>query len=264
MIEDRSASGAVNSLESLEANIAKLAAEQSRKISLFSLWQDLFTPIEDLTDAFIDQRIAAHTDSNGLIDTIKSRRDRLSLSTGITDQIVGICQQILSFGAAGLALTIGFIDKIKQFSVPVQKWLAVVGIFYFELVILSLIVLILYMLQARFRYPFIYFRKIGNAWPFFYYSSITPVPRSPLQTRKQRFDSAVAYSNDFARFTDRLFTEDIKAKLRVELQQYFLLMSYQAYVHQFSLRLASVFTYGFVAAVATLLIMAGCLLGGAL
>jgi hypothetical protein len=134
MVEDHSASlsEAAGSLESLEANIAKLAAEQSHKIGLFSRWQELFKSIEDTVDQFIKGSIAAfnNEDCDALIELIKSRRERLSLSSGISDQIVGICQQILSFGAAGLALTIGFIDKIKQFSVPVQKVLVIVGIFY--------------------------------------------------------------------------------------------------------------------------------------
>jgi len=267
MVEDQSkpVKEASDSFQSFVADIERLAIEQSRKITFFSDWPELFKPIEDITNKFVTKRIAEYNgDCDGLISEIKSRRERLSLSTGITDQIVGICQQILSFGAAGLALTIGFIDKIKQFSVPVQKALAIVGIFYFELVLLSLLVLIWYMLQARFRYPSIYFKKIGNAWPFFYYASITAVARGPIQTTSQRFEAAVAYAGDLARFTEKLFMEDVKLELRAELQQYFLLISYQGYVHQFSLRLASIFTYGFVAALVTLLLMFGGLAGGIL
>jgi hypothetical protein len=74
----------------------------------------------------------------------------------------------------------------------------------------------------------------------------------------------VAYANDLAKFTDKLLAEDIKSQLRTELQQYFTLVSYQAYVHRFSLRLASIFTYGFASAVATLLVMVCGLLGGVL
>jgi hypothetical protein len=245
-----------NSFQFLVTKMERLATEQSKRLALFSDWATLFKPIEDITDEFVNKRIAEYSGNCGaLIEVIKSRRDRLSLTTGITDQIVGICQQILSFGAAGLALTIGFIDKLKQFSVLVQKVLTIVGIFYFELVLLSLLVLIWYMLQARFRFPSLYFEKIGNAWPFFYYATITPVPRGPIQISSQRFSASVAYANDFARFTDKLFAEDEKLQLRAELQQYFLLISYQAYINQFSLRLASIFTYGFVAALATLVVM---------
>jgi hypothetical protein len=161
-------------------------------------------------------------DADALSNVIKARRERLSLSSGITDQIVGICQQILAFGAAGIALTVGFIDKIKQLSVAVQKLLAIIGIFYSELVVLSLLVLLWYMLQARFRYPSLYFENIGNAWPFFYYATIAPVARAPIQTAGQRFAASVTYAKDFASFSEKVLKEAPKERLRAELQQYFL------------------------------------------
>ncbi len=253
------------SLEETLKRIEDLALEQGRQIKWFSDWTVLFSPIEDVTDAFVNKRV---DEFNGkpdeIINIIKGRRERLSLSSGITNQIVSICQQILAFGAAGVALTVGFIDKIKQFSILVQKSLAVVGILYTELVFLSLLVLIWYMLQARFRYPSLYFEKIGNAWPFFYYATITPVTRAPIQTAGQRFAAAVSYAVDFAGFTEKVLKEEPKQRVRAELQQYFLLMSYQAYVHQFSLRLASMFTYGFVGAVGTAVILFAALFGGLL
>lgn len=252
-----------DTLESVLASIQRL--EQATDIGWCSDWVKSFKPIETITDEFVNKRIAAFAGKEeDLINGIKARRERLSLSSGITNQIISICQQILGFGAAGIALTVGFIDKIKQFSIPVQKSLAIVGIFYSELIVLSLLVLIWYMLQARFRYPSLYFDKIGNAWPFFYYASITPVTRSPIQTSKQRFVASASYAIDFANFTERVLNEKPKERLRAELQQYFLLMSYQAYVHQFSLRLASVFTYGFLGAVGTALLMFGLLFGGRL
>lgn len=246
--------------------IEALATQQGSRVSWFSNWSATFTAVEDLADQFVSMRVNQVTPEKAKewIDIIRARREKLSLSSGITSQIVGICQQILSFGAAGVALTVGFMDKIKQFSVGVQKIIAIVGIFYFELILLSLLVLIWYMLQARFRYPYLYFDKIGNAWPFFYYASITPVCRSPIQLSTQRFEAATAYASDLVRFTDRTFAEDPVNRLHVELQQYFLLMSYQAYVHQFSLRLASIFMYGFVGALATAGLLFIGLMGGAL
>jgi hypothetical protein len=252
-------------LEATLGRIERLRLEQSRQIGWFSDWTVLFRPIEAVTDEFVNKSIEKFSGKyEDLINIIKGRRERLSLSSGITNQIIGICQQILAFGAAGVALTVGFIDKIKQFSVLVQKSLAIVGIFYSELVFMSLLVLIWYMLQARFRYPSLYFENIGNAWPFFYYATITPVTRAPIQTARQRFAASATYAIDFANFTEEVLNEDPKGRLRAELQQYFLLMSYQAYVHQFSLRLASIFTYGLIGAVSTALILFAALFGGLL
>jgi hypothetical protein len=204
--------------------IQELAQELSPQVGLLSDWSKKFPRIEEVVDEFIESSIQGiPNDATDLLNVIKDRRARLSLSSGITSQIVGICQQILAFGAAGLALTVGFIDKVRQFSIPVQKLLAIIGIFYAELVLISLLVLIWYMLQARFRYPYLYFDQIGNAWPFFYYALITPVSRWPIQFAKQRFNAATSYAKDFVKFTAKTLQETPKERLRDELQQYFLL-----------------------------------------
>src|SRR5689334_20455 len=197
--------------------------------------------------------------------SIKDRRDKLALRTGITDQIISICQQILAFGAAGLALTIGFIDKVRLFSPGVQKALTVGGIFYTELVLISLLVLILYMLQARFRYPFLQFTKIGNTWSSFYYASISSrVPRSPIQTAHQIILADTLYALDLAKFAMKCVTETPEEKLRNDIRQYFLLISYQGYVNQFSLRLANLFFYGFFGAIVGAIVLSLLFLSGTL
>ena len=213
--------------------------------------------IEAKISPFLNEVVDAvpSSDLDDLIKLVRDRRAGLPLSTGITDQIVGISQQLLAFGAAGFALAIGFLDKIRSFSIPVQKYFAVFGIFYLELIIVSLTLLIVYMLQARFRYPFLYFREIGNAWPFFYYSSISPVPRCELQSRRARLRASEMYAKDLMVFANKCVTETKPAQLRNELQQYFLLMSFQGYVNQFSLRLASLFTCGFTGAAATAIVL---------
>ncbi len=229
-------------------------------------WSALFSPIEDAVDQYLTAVITSTPDADveKIIRCIKDRREKVSLSTGITDQILGICQQILVFGAAGLALTIGFLDKVRSFSLVVQKIMAIGGIFYLELVGLSLLVLVWYMLQAHFRYPFLYFRKIGNAWPWFYYASISEVSRRPVQLAKARFGASSSYAKDFAAFAYKALTEKPRERLRAELQQYFLLMAYSGYLHQFSLRLTDLFFYGFAGAVLSAMIFLAAVLKGAL
>jgi hypothetical protein len=244
------------------ASIEALCTEASSKLSIWCRpdWRAVLSGIDEKTDSCVDSLIAATigtdekaseaaTKSSALIGVIKARRDKLALSSGSTDQIVGISQQILAFGAAGLALSVGFSDKIHTFSVPIQKLIVLAGILYVELVVLSLVVLVWYLLQTHFRYPFLYFRKIGNAWPFFYYASIShEVNRSPVQSRKERLRAGALYAEDFLKFSERCLNESPKQQLRAELQQYFLLMSYQGYVQQFALRFANLFIYGLVGA----------------
>jgi hypothetical protein len=223
-------------------------------------WQELYGEIETAADAYIstlvtefevDKAIGSSGDTKASIAVrdIRERRDKLALSSGTTDQIIGICQQILTFGAAGFALCIGFGDKFRGLSVILQKFLVLTGIYYFELVALSMVVLIYYFLQAHFRYPFLYFSKIGNAWPYFYYASVSrDVCRFPIQTPKVRARDGVRYALDFTTFAEHLLHEKPETRLKAELQQYFLLIAYQGYVQQFDLRLSNLFVYGFVGA----------------
>jgi hypothetical protein len=224
-------------------------------------WETISEAIEQKASECVDSLVATSVGpddgaekslpkAGALTEVIKGRREKLALTSSTTSQIVGICQQILAFGAAGLALSVGFSDKIHSFSVSAQKLIVLTGIFYVELVSLSLVVLVWYLLQAHFRYPFLYFKKIGNAWPYFYYSSISRnVNRAPIQGARARAEAGTLYAEDFVKFSKACLTETPKQRLRAELQQYFLLISYQGYVQQFALRLANVFFYGFVGAV---------------
>ncbi len=204
-------------------------------------------------------------DIDALFTLISHRRDRLPLDTGITDQILSISQQILSFGAAGLGLAVAFVDKEKLAELPysIQQLLGAGGIFYLELMILSILVLVIYMFQARFRYPFLYSTKLGNTWPYFYYEAIShETPRWFINLKAKRKHARLLYARDFIAFTRRLRAETPRQRLRNELQQYFILMAFMGYAHQFSLQLANAFIYGFVASVTALFVMLGCILMG--
>jgi hypothetical protein len=222
-------------------------------------WRTLFPIIDAGVDACLSELLTSldETQLAALGDRFKERRGRLPLSTGITDQIIGICQQILAFGAGGVALAVPFLDKVASLPIGLQKALAVAGLFYGQLTVLSLIVLILYILQARFRYPYLYFSKIGNTWPYFYYASIsTDTPRSALSLPSLHRKGGLLYAEDMLRFAERSLTEQPQGRARVELQQYFLLVAYQGYVNQFSLRLANWFLYGLVGILASTIVLA--------
>jgi len=213
----------------------------------------LFAEIETAADQFLSSvASAASGKETDIVDRIRKRRSSLSLSSDITSEVVGVCKQVLAFGAAGLGLSLGFADKILVLNPAVQKAIAIAGIVYLELVLVSLLVLLWYLLQARFRYPFLSFERIGNTWPWFYYASISPeVPREPIQFAPRRLRSAALYAKDIVRFASKVVAETEADELRLEMQQYFLLLSYQGYVHQFSLRLTNLFFYGFTGALLT-------------
>jgi hypothetical protein len=235
---------------------ALLKVEQASSSILKEIWmfsrvptEEINSKVETVAEDFIQEITGQLTDDDApkVLERVRRRRADLVTGSDITSEIVGTCQQILAFGGAGLALSIGFADKLSSLTPAWQKLLVIAGIAYFELVVWSLIVLLLHIIQARFRYPFLYFTKIGNAWPWFYYASVSPdISRAPLQFAPSRVLAAARYAQDLIRFTDKTCAETLRDELRNEIKQYFLLLSYQGYVNQFSLHLTNLFAYGFL------------------
>jgi hypothetical protein len=61
---------------------------------------------------------------------IRARRDNLPLSSEITNQVISVCGTLLGFGAAGVGLSVGFADKIRQLPPIGQKIIVAAGIVY--------------------------------------------------------------------------------------------------------------------------------------
>jgi hypothetical protein len=249
----------------LDSVLASIESEYKTKTANLSAlrpndYTTLFREIEKVTIEFLQhvtKNPASGKKPSEIVERIRNRRSALSLSSDITTEVVGVCKQILAFGAAGLGLSLGFADKIRLLPPGLQKALVIGGIVYFELVLVSLLVLCWYLLHAHFRYPFLHFQQIGNTWPWFYYASVSPdIPRGPVQFPRQVFRGGRLYAEDLVRFADRVVKETDDEELRVELQQYFLLLAFQGYVNQFSLRMTNLFFYGITGAVATLITLA--------
>lgn len=185
-------------------------------------WTTQIAELERQADEYVSQVVhefvasVESKDVDDLITRIRERRKNLSLSSSSQEQILGISKQILAFGGAGLAASIAVVSsKAMVGGTTIQTILALVGIFYLDLVIVSLIVLTMYLLQSRYRYPFLYFSKIGNTWPGFYYASISnEVPRNALATQTQQFRGARLYAEDFAYFAYHNLSETLEERLR--------------------------------------------------
>ena len=247
-------------LDEVIAEIEEQAEQASSELSWFSLQavRRAVAPMESTVDALLTRLVNGVPESglDALITKIKERRRNLPLTSEIYTEVVGVSKQILTFGAAGFAFSLGFADKVSLLPANVQRWIVILGIFYLELLATSIFVLLLYILQARYRYPFLEFAKIGNTWPFFYYSSISDeTPRWPIDTAGMRMRAATLYAKDLTKFADRVISEQPREQLRVELQQYFLLIAFMGYVHQFSIRLTNTFLYGLTGSMTSLLVL---------
>lgn len=154
------------------------------KLTTGKSWSDSLNSIEDLAaDVLARVRTAEERELNRIVEVVGKRRDALSQASE-PSEAVGICKQILAFGGAGIGLTVAFSDKLKTADEKTVKIVLILGTFYFELILASLLV---YLLQTRFLYPFVYLKKIGNTRPWFYTAAVGDVARWPIQSARSRF-----------------------------------------------------------------------------
>jgi hypothetical protein len=186
---------------------------------------------------------------------LENRRDRLDLSSGITDEVVGISKRILGFGAAGTGLALAFYDKISQISFFQKQLIGALSISLLELVFISLLVLIMHLYYQRYRYPFLLSKEIGNFWQYYYYTSLSDDTISYIGGLSNTRKEILHYMKNYLSFFEKLKDESEKEKLRGEIQQYFLFIYYQAYSNQFSINIANTFLYGLFASVSSFLFM---------
>jgi hypothetical protein len=204
---------------------------------------------------------------DNLLVTIRARRGLLSVGAAYGNEVVATSKQILAFGGAGIGLAAAFLQKLAEVPPPILKGVAFVALFYGNLILLSLYIIFSFAWQARFRYPFLYFRSIGNTSPFFYYQAISPdTPRSMFQSAAEKLFAADLYAKDLIRFV-RYHVKDLvppatattspsavdaaaaqRRVVRDEIQQYFLILSYQGYVNQYEVQMNNHFLYGIIGA----------------
>jgi hypothetical protein len=231
--------------------------------------------IEETADSAIEAllRPLSKEELDDLLTTIRARRGLLSVGAAYGNEVVATAKQILAFGGAGIGLAAAFLQRLTEVPPFILKGVAIVALFYGNLILLSLYIIFSFAWQARFRYPFLYFTRIGNTVPFFYYKAISPdTPRSMFQSGATKETAARLYAADFVQFvryhipgllsdqnvsagsTVDTSTKDsacLEAKRRVvrdEIQQYFLILSYQGYVNQYEVRMNNDFLYGLIGA----------------
>lgn len=227
-------------------------------------YSTLLQAIEERADEEIGRLLAANDlDSQEgkerlkeLLERLRARRQILHINPQFTPDVVGVCRQILAFGAAGLAVSVAFSSRIPDLPDVWLRVLTITALAYVNLTATSLYVLALFFAQARTRYPFLYLSRLGNAVPFFYYQTLNRRRTYRFVHTPRGVASANAcYVNDLVRFTEYTLNEDLRQQVRNELQQYYLLIVYQGYLDQFELTLVHSFMIssaaGIVAAVLT-------------
>jgi hypothetical protein len=192
------------------------------------------------------------------IDRVTDRRKNLHIKPEFTPQVVGVSQQILAFGMAGLGLVVAFGTRLGDVAPFWQSVIKAAFLIALDLTAISFIVLVWFFVQARSRYPFLFLKRMGNAPPFFYYETLN---RSwhfrPLSGSTGIFRSNRNYLGDFSKFAKTLVDEDQDPiqRARYELQQYYLLIVYQGFLDQYEMQLEHIFLYCSVSGVLSALVV---------
>jgi len=229
-------------------------------------WADLQRAWEQETVQLIDKQLSRFDSGSPegkksleiFIERLADRRKNLHIKPEFTPQVVGVCQQILAFGMAGLGLIVAFWSRLTDLA-PFWQAVAKTGfLISLNLTGIAFAVLIWFFVQARSRYPFLFLERFGNAVPFFYYETLRRRWRySPLLTRRGIARTNRDYLSDFAGFTETLIDEDkdLTKRARYELQQYFLLIAYQGYLDQYEMQLEHLFLYCSIAGVSSAVVV---------
>ena len=144
-------------------------------------------------------------------------------------QIIGFVLVIFSLALTGL-------DKITTWSPVVLMVLLSLAFSLVVAAIGSTIIVVAYFAQARFRYPFIYYRQLGNSWRWFYYANIkgdTPEGGFIYRTRRYQRLYAQNYADGLASYVAKYVNDPPHQQAADDLRQLFLQMAHDRYKQRF-------------------------------
>lgn len=97
-------------------------------------------------------------------------------------------KESLELNIALLTFSLGLVVFLHEYN---MQWLTLVLPFFVGIVIVSVIGVILYVFQDRFKRPFI---EVAQTWRWFYHYSVDPkLPVGPVLFRKQKEESKKGY-----------------------------------------------------------------------
>jgi hypothetical protein len=221
---------------------------------------NFFEQIDETADAAVDEIL--RTLDAATVKRVHERvKELIKMGAGgqsplIDEPLIRTCQTLLQFTIAGLSLALVFSQRIAALPMIFSKTVLCLAVFFLGLLFTALIVVTTHAVQGRFRFPFLYLPRIGNPWNWFYYGCVSPdTPRNPLQPGSKRKNRGAAfYSIDFVKFVSSAVSRSDLDTLREDIQHLFLVMSYQGYVHQFSLQVSKAFVYGITGSVVGLIV----------
>lgn len=225
--------------DAVEVKLAELAGELSAR------------PVEELKDL--------RKDIKEMIECVTRRGDAADAERF---KFLQSSLQIIGFILVVFSLVITGLDKAADWSRPAVVVLLSLGLSLVVAVFGALAVIVMYFAQARFRYPFIYYRQLGNSWRWFYYGNIkSDTPEGEFAYRNQAYQRlyAMNYAADLEEYATRYIRDQLHRQVVDDLRQLFLLMEHDRYKQRFKQHMVHASLYTGCAVAAALV---GGLVGG--
>jgi hypothetical protein len=206
----------MENLDQLEADIKEIVIDINNELkSLTSM------PEEDIRRKNEEIKSMIHY----FVDESNKMEDRRSKVSDSTWQTLGLIIAAFGILAAG--------NLIPLLKIPI------IFVLFFMLVT-SIIKLIEFEAQSRFRYPFLNFPEYGNRWKWFYYGNkyITQTSESPFNLNSTRIKKdEYSYVQGLKYFLGSYHKETIDSEISDNLLQLYLLQVHNFYKNKFYLRL---------------------------
>ena len=197
-----------------------------------------------------EELAALRKDVKEMIDFVTRRSDA---ADGERFKYLQSSLQVIGFILVIFGLALSGLDKTTAWSPIVLASLVSVG---FALVVAglgSLVIVVMYFAQARFRYPFVYYSQLGNSWRWFYYGNVDPeTPEGEFFYRNRDYQQryARAYATDLERYLSRYIRDPLPEQIISDLRQLFLLIEHDRYKQRFKQHMVHAALYTGCAALA--------------
>ncbi len=188
----------------------------------------------------------------------EAQKNRHMAYARLSVEVVAITLPLLASAIAGLSTVIPFVREAYQIA-------AVVGVLSVLFVLLagSVSCLWVHNRQNSFRYPFLKLSTYSNTWKWFYYGALTePRGLRSALCGMQRVERIVHFLEDQARYVRKFAGQSETERLKVNLQQLFLVLVVNGYQNRFTLELARIWRVS--TSIVAALIVATLVVGGLL
>jgi ABC-type multidrug transport system fused ATPase/permease subunit len=166
----------------------------------------------------------------------------------LTDDIEDRRNKILTFTTQYLVilLTASGITISKQKELGELFWFIIV--FFCIQIVSSVIILIYYVFQSYYRYPFLKLKEYTNKWKWFYYGNehILKLDRNVFKESRDINKTSIPYLAGLKLFVSNFAKENEKDEIKDNIMQLYLLQVHNYYKNRFYLVLVNIQKWSFI------------------